>query len=425
MLLYETGPGFGIPPGHVPPKHERTIFVPKKKHSSMRLLLLVCMALFCAVWTTGCYGINGIVVDETGAPMKDVRLRVSYNYPPSLLFDKNWEGLSEDKRLTVDGEFSVRKIRWHWLRKGAATRLSFYKEGYYEVNYNCYTDFETDEDRQNTPGWRDMRVVMRQIRPPAHPPIRLRTLQHLYEATDLRYDMKRKERRVLAFRSSKPVMPEYTFVPFGQKPDEPQYLELDFLRDEQGGIVTREFPGAVDSRGKTVKYPAVFLIRLRSDDPDDGFVLFEEGKSLAEQNRFDGKIRKYNDYSGEMREVHDQHKQIIKDCSAAQSRMQDHFMEMAPEDGYTRREIAIPIEEIVRIWDYGETIKTTWYSPYRFAFLRVGGRYAKILFMFGGTMDGRAKEVDSGELGDDFRAFIYYNVYLNPEKGDRELKEFY
>ena len=139
-----------------------------------------------------------------------------------------------------------------------------------------------------------MRVVMRQIRPPAHPPIRLRTLQHLYEATDLRYDMKRKERRVLAFRSSKPVMPEYTFVPFGQKPDESQYLELDFLRDEQGGIVTREFPGAVDSRGETVKYPAIFLIRLHSDDPDDGFVLFEEGKSLAEQNHFDGKIRKWN-----------------------------------------------------------------------------------------------------------------------------------
>ncbi|MBR2963238.1 MAG: hypothetical protein IKC53_03425, partial [Lentisphaeria bacterium] len=81
--------------------------MPKKNHS-LRLFLVVCLAILCAVWTTGCYGINGIVVDETGAPMKDVRLRVSYNYPPSLLFDKNWEGLSEDKRLTVDGEFSVR-----------------------------------------------------------------------------------------------------------------------------------------------------------------------------------------------------------------------------------------------------------------------------------------------------------------------------
>ena len=397
--------------------------MPKKKHSSMRLFLLVCMALFCAVWTSGCYGINGVVVDETGTPMKDVRLRVTYSYPPSLLFDKNWEGFSEDKRLTVDGEFSVRKIRWHWLRKGAATRLRFYKDGYEPEEHYYYTDFETDEDRQNTPGWRDMRVVMRQIHPPAHPPIRLRTLQHFYEATDLRYDRKRKERRVLAFRNSKPVMPEYTFVPFGQKPDEPQYLELDFLRDEEGGIVTREFPGAVDSRGETVKYPAVFLIRLHSDDPDDGFVLFEEGKSLAEQNLFDGTIRKYYDRSA--REARTLHEQIINDCNTARERMQDHFMELAPEDGYTRREIAIPIEEIIRIWDYGETIKTTWYLPYRFAFLRVGGRYAKILFMFGGTIDGRAKEVDSGELGDDFQSCIFYNVYLNPEKGDRELKEFY
>jgi len=418
-----------------PSKHERTILMPKKKHSSMRLFLPVCMALFCAVWTTGCAAtiftgallvdrinlatlktsLDGTVVDETGVPMKDVKLVARFSYP-------TWDytrSKTKTERHIIDGKFDIWKLGY------CDVDLSFYKVGYEADDYHLHGGFGLVENEENTLKQHDMRVVMRQIRPPAHPPIRLRTLQHLYEATDLRYDMKRKERRVLAFRSSKPVMPEYTFVPFGQKPDESQYLELDFLRDEQGGIVTREFPGAVDSRGETVKYPAIFLIRLHSDDPDDGFVLFEEGKSLAEQNHFDGKIRKWNDYSGEMHEVHDLHKQIIRDCSAAQSRMQDHFMELAPEDGYTRREIAIPIEEIVRIWDYGETIKTTWYSPYRFAFLRVGGRYAKILFMFGGTIDGRAKEVDSGELGDDFRAFIYYNVYLNPEKGDRELKEFY
>ena len=136
------------------------VLVPKKNHSP-RLFLLVSLAVLCAVWTTGCYGINGVVVDENGAPMKDIRLRVEYKYPPSLLFDKNWEGLSEDKRLTIDGEFSVRKIRWHGLRKGAAARLYFSKEGYYTEIYDSYKDFETDEDRQKTPGWRDMRVVMR------------------------------------------------------------------------------------------------------------------------------------------------------------------------------------------------------------------------------------------------------------------------
>ena len=410
------------------------LLMPNRNHS-LRLFLVVCLAVLCAVWTTGCAAtiftgvllvdrinlatlktsLDGTVVDETGEPMKDVNLVARFSYP-------TWDYTrtkTKTERQTIDSKFDIWKLGYNDVD------LSFYKMGYEAEDYHLHGGFGMVENEENTLKQHNMRVVMRRIHPPAHPPIRLRTLQHLYEATDLRYDMKRKERRVLAFRSSKPVMPEYTFVPFGQKPDESQYLELDFLRDEQGGIVTKEFPGAVDSRGETVKYPAIFLIRLHSDDPDDGFVLFEEGKSLAEQNHFDGKIRKWNDYSGEMHEVHDLHKQIIRDCSAAQSRMQDHFMELAPEDGYTRREIAIPIEEIVRIWDYGETIKTTWYSPYRFAFLRVGGRYAKILFMFGGTIDGRAKEVDSGELGDDFRAFIYYNVYLNPEKGDRELKEFY
>jgi hypothetical protein len=83
------------------------------------------------------------------------------------------------------------------------------------------------------------------------------------------------------------------------------------------------------------------------------------------------------------------------------------------------------IGEIVRICDYGRAIETTWYSACRFAFLRVGGRYAKFFFQFGGAVNSRAKEVDFGELGDDFRAVISYDAYLNPEKGDRILKDYY
>lgn len=45
--------------------------------------------------------------------------------------------------------------------------------------------------------------------------------------------------------------------------------------------------------------------------------------------------------------------------------------------------------------------------------------------MFSGTIDARAKEVDCGEPGDGFHAGIAYAVCLNPEKGDRNLKEYY
>ena len=403
--------------------------MPNRNHS-LRFFLLVILAVLCAVWTAGCCGINGVIVDETtGAPLNDVEITVTYDYPPSLLMlllYNDYEGLGNRRvKLTADGEFSVSKTHWHWIWKGRATRLLFYKDGYEPEEHYYYTDFETDEDRKNTPGWRDMRVTLRQIHPPAHPPIRIRTLQHLYEAAYLDYDTKKKERRILEFRSSKPVMEEHTHVPFGQKPDAARYLELDFLRDDRGEIVTKEFPGAVDSKGETVKYPAVFLIRLHSDDPDDGFVLFDEGKSLAEQNLFDGKIRYYHGSTEEIGEQRDLHTRIVLDCSAARRRMENYFMELAPEDGYTRREVAIPIEEIVRIWDYGRANQTTWYSAYRFAYLRVGGHYAKAFFQFGSAVNGRAKEVDFGELGDDFRAVISYDVYLNPEKGDRILKEYY
>ena len=102
------------------------VLVPKKNHSSPRLFLVVCMALLCAVWTTGCAAtiftgallvdrinlatlktsLDGTVVDETGVPMKDVKLVARFSYP-------TWDYTSsktKTERHIIDGKFDIWKL---------------------------------------------------------------------------------------------------------------------------------------------------------------------------------------------------------------------------------------------------------------------------------------------------------------------------
>ena len=141
MLLYETGSGFRILPGHArtTPKHERTIRLVLKKNHSLRLFLVVCLAILCAVWTTGCAAtifagallvdrinlatlktsLDGTVVDETGVPMKDVKLVARFSYP-------TWDYTrtkTKTERQTIDGKFDIWKLGYNDVD------LSFYKMG--------------------------------------------------------------------------------------------------------------------------------------------------------------------------------------------------------------------------------------------------------------------------------------------------------
>ena len=125
--------------------------MPKKKHSSLRLFLPVCMALFCAVWTTGCAAtiftgallvdrinlatlktsLDGTVVDETGVPMKDVKLVARFSYP-------TWDytrSKTKTERHIIDGKFDIWKLGY------CDVDLSFYKVGYEADDYHLHGGF--------------------------------------------------------------------------------------------------------------------------------------------------------------------------------------------------------------------------------------------------------------------------------------------
>ena len=101
---------------------------------------------------------------------------------------------------------------------------------------------------------------------------------------------------------------------------------------------------------------------------------------------------------------------------------------VAPDDGYTRREIEIPVEEMVRIWDQQmwagvpPVQEASWYPVYRCALIRVGGRYGKFFLHFIGS---RPERVDAyfGN-GAEFGMSFDCEVFLNPKAGDRNLTEY-
>ena len=317
--------------------------------------------------------------------------------------------------MTVDGEFRVRdKVLF---RRGEVESISFSKEGYYTEEYRIGQKYEVTADGKKVSQWSDMRVVMRKEPPP---PRKVRTLDH--ETEDVIYEMANRRNHFIEFYVT-PFTGYFDvysrYVPFGKKPEAARYFELDFLRDEWGEIVLREFPDVVDDWGVPIQYPAVFIVRLHSDDPDDGILLVGEGESVPEKNLFDGNIRPF----GNGREFDKERELFRKELTDAPARFLKE-QTMAPEDGYTRREISIPIEEVIRIWD-ANGLKACTLKVYRTVFLRIRGHYAKAcLYYTNGFSDIRLGPVDSEAFGEKSYWRIQFDMYLNPKEGDRHLSEY-
>ena len=367
--------------------------------------------------------ICGTVVDESGAPLDGVTVGVRYYVPPpypkffNLLFYSRWPDTPSWNRdrdiyqsMSVDGEFRVRDKAL--FRRGEAESIHFAKEGYYTEEYRIGQKYEVTADGKKVSQWSDMRVVMRKEPPP---PRKVRTLEHV--TWGVWYDIANQRKRVLEFPDSG-VEVVLRDIPFGQEPEADRYFELDFLRDEWGEIVLREFPGVVDDWGDPIQYPAVFIVRLRSDDPDDGILLVGEGESILEKNLFDGRIRPF----GNGDEYKKERDLFRKESESAPARFLQE-QTMAPEDGYTRREISIPIEEVIRIWD-NNGLKSSSYRAYRTVFVRVAGHYAKACFLYDRRTDSPLRPVDSEAFSEDFNGYIKFDMYLNPKKGSRHLSEY-
>ena len=389
------------------------------------LLGAVCLIVLIEVGrTVPTQTIYGTVVDESGAPLDGVTVGVTYwePYPKLfLLLRGGWpdspapDGKSILRHMTVDGEFRVRDKAL--FRRGEVEHIYFAKEGYYSEKYDINQKYEVTADGKKVLKWSGMRVVMRK-KPP--PPKKVRTLKRV--TTGVWYDMAERKKRILEFstnRFSGEAEVVLRDVPFGQKPEAARYFELDFLRDERGEIVLREFPGVVDDWGDPIQYPAVFIVRLHSNDPDDGILLVGEGESVPEKNPFDGTIRSF----GNGREFDEERTLFRKGLTDAPARFLKERT-MAPEDGYTRREISIPIEEVIRIWA-ANGLKACSLLVYRTVFIRAAGHYAKAyLYYANGYSDIQLGPVDSEAFREKSHWEFQFDMYLNPKEGDRHLSEY-
>ena len=393
------------------------------------LLGAACLIVLIAVGrTVPTQTIGGTIVDESGAPLDGVTVGVRYYVPPpypkifNLLFYRRWPDTPSWNRdrdiyqsMSVDGEFRVRdKVLF---RRGEVESISFSKEGYYTEEYRIGQKYEVTADGEKVSQWSDMRVVMRKEPPP---PRKVRTLDH--ETADVIYEMAKRRNHFIEFYVT-PFTGYFDvysrYVPFGKKPEAARYFELDFLRDEWGEIVLREFPDVVDKWGVPIQYPAVFIVRLHSDDPDDGILLVGEGESVPEKNPFDGTIRSF----GNGREFDEERTLFRKGLTDAPTRFLKERT-MAPEDGYTRREISIPIEEVIRIWA-ANGLKACSLLVYRTVFIRAAGHYAKAyLYYANGYSDIQLGPVDSEAFGEKSCWGIEFDMYLNPKEGDRHLSEY-
>lgn len=405
-----------------------------ERKREIRLFLFLLLGAACLIVlievgrTVPTQTICGTIVDESGAPLDGVTVGVTYYVPPpyprifNLLFYSRWpdtpswnQSESIPRRMTVDGEFRVRdKVLF---RRGEVESIYFVKEGYYTEEYRIDQKYEVTADGKKVSQWGDMRVVMRK-KPP--PPRKVRTLDH--ETEDVIYEMANRRNHFIEFYVT-PFTGYFDvysrYVPFGKKPEAARYFELDFLRDEWGEIVLREFPDVVDDWGVPIQYPAVFIVRLHSDDPDDGILLVGEGESVPEKNPFDGNVRLY----GDGREFDKERELFRKELTDAPARFLKE-QTMAPEDGYTRREISIPIEEVIRIWD-ANGLKACSLRVYRTVFIRIRGHYAKAcLYYTNGFSDIRLGPVDSEAFGEKSYWRIQFDMYLNPKEGDRHLSEY-
>ena len=398
----------------------------RKKQLFLFLFLgIACVfILIDVVRTVSAPTIYGTVVDESGAPLDGVTVGVTYwePYPKLfLLLRGGWpdspdpDGKSILRHMTVDGEFRVRDK--DLFRRGEAESIYFAKEGYYSEKYDINQKYEVTADGKKVLKWSGMRVVMRK-KPP--PPKKVRTLKRV--TTGVWYDMAERKKRILEFSTNRfsgkaEVVPRD--VPFGQEPQATRYFELDFLRDERGEIVLREFPGVVDDWGDPIQYPAVFIVRLHSNDPDDGILLVGEGESVPEKNPFDGTIRSF----GNGREFDEERTLFRKGLTDAPTRFLKERT-MAPEDGYTRREISIPIEEVIRIWA-ANGLKACSLLVYRTVFIRAAGHYAKAyLYYANGYSDIQLGPVDSEAFREKSHWEFQFDMYLNPKEGDRHLSEY-
>jgi len=331
------------------------------------------------------------ITDTDGKPLDGVTMELERSRPDvKLLLSGGKEEKNEKK--TVDSKFRIQEKGWTRLE------LRFLKDGYYiedrGYGFNLIEMMNSAEASlhavSNSTGEGDPKLRMKED-------IQVKMFKGVPAADlvgtsgTLRYDFEKGQKTVCdlsAFdqKPEKPEKPKRTAISeddeeeeydeeeyveekrigmqsfdLKTKPELTKYIELDFKRDENGEVL---FDGMLQD----TPCPASYIIRLHSDDPEDGFIAVDKlGTGFVKWVEYE---KRYP---------------------------------TAPETGY-RKEL---------VFDFGK--RGAEGRNYQFAFVKCGQRYGTILVWPAGHDIGREKLLQ-------VRVRIE-QVVLNRKEGDRNVSE--
>ncbi|MBP5585161.1 MAG: type II secretion system protein GspG [Lentisphaeria bacterium] len=295
------------------------------------------------------------ITDADGKPLDGVKVEMRLERPVVKLLLSGGSESKKPEEKTVDSKFSIHEKGWTSLE------LTFMKDGYYIEDRYYYINFMPNSPDELGPDGKpklvmkeDVQVVMYKGVPPGDLTGTSGYLIYdLEKATKTVCDLsafdkklERPKKRTVSEKDEEDEEyddedeedeEEYVEeirigmkkVDLKAKPELTKYIEVDFRRDENGEVL---FDGTLGD----APCPSSFIIRLHSDDPDDGFIVVDElGPGFVRREEYE------------------------KRCPTA------------PETGY-KKEL---------VFDFGKKSadgKYTYNDIHTFAFVKCGQRYGKV-----------------------------------------------
>ena len=321
------------------------------------------------------------ITDTDGKPLDGVSVEIEQDRP---VLQQLLSGKSETKRekKTIDSRFRIQAKGWPSLE------LTFMKDGYYIETRRYHINFMPNDSRDLGPDGKpklvmkeDIQVVMYKGVPAAELVGTTRgTLQYDFEkgmltVADLSALDRKPEKKAVSGDEEDDEEEDYVeekirfemkSVNLKVKVKPTKYIELDFRRDENGEVL---FDGML----RDTPCPASFIIRLHSDDPDDGFVAVDQLKS--------GFVR------------HEEY---------------DKRYPSAPETGYQK-------ELVFDFGKQGADGKYQYESNYLFAFVKCGGHYGTV-YIHPPVLDARLKTIQRVRVA-------FEQLFFNRVEGDRNVSD--
>ena len=337
------------------------------------------------------------ITDTDDKPLNGVKVEIRWSRPvPKLALSGGMESENEEEK-TVKPTFHIHKKGWTGLE------LTFRKSGYYIEQRGYGIEFMPDQSDELGPDGKPKTLIREKIQVKMYKGVPAADMDGTRGM--LQYDLEKGQKTVcdLSLFGKKQEKPKKTAISeedeededgeydeeeekeeeeeegkinmrtidLKTKPEPTEYIELDFKRDEKGEIL---FDGMLGGR----PCPASLIIRLRSDNPDDGFVLVDQLKS--------GFVRR-DEY--------------------------DKRYQTAPETGY-KKEIEFDLGKKGADGKYPDSIE----ANYWYAFVKYGLHYGRIFFN-----PVSVEFIRNGPLGR-----VRLNIEpldINRVEGDRNVSNFH